>query len=70
MNHLIQKERIHLMSPCANVAAVAVLPGTVPETALQTALDLAVERNRILCARVEVSPDGTACFTCFLLILH
>lgn len=63
MNHLIQKERIHLMSPCANVAAVAVLPGTVPETALQTALDLAVERNRILCARVEVSPDGTACFT-------
>lgn len=62
MKSCIEKERIHLMSPCANVCGVAVFSGEIGEDALHAAIEQAVHKNRILCCRVALEPEGSAFF--------
>lgn len=62
MKSRIEKERIYLMSPCANVCGVAAFAGEIGEDALCAAIEQAVRKNRILCCRVALEADGAAFF--------
>ncbi len=60
MQNVIKKERIHLMSPCANVCAIMSFEGAPSHDEMQHAINIAVERNRILRCRVVLENDGSA----------
>lgn len=62
MNNRIDKERIHLMSPCATVCAAAEIAPVVEESVLRAAIEKVLRAHAILCCRVILDADGEARF--------
>lgn len=62
MNNRIDKERIHLMSPCATVCAAAEIAPVVEESVLRAAIEKVLRTHAILCCRVILDADGEARF--------
>lgn len=62
MNNIIQKERIYLFSPSANICVDAVIDSIIEENELRKAIDAAVNSHQILCSKVVMQSNGIASF--------
>lgn len=62
MNNRIQKERIYLFSPTANICVVVGFNRRIEKQVLEQSIRTAVKQQEILCSRVIVSDDGSAFF--------
>jgi len=62
MSNRIDKERIHLMSPCATVCAALEIAPAAEEHALRAAIEKVLRAHALLCCRVELDADGEARF--------
>lgn len=62
MNNRIQKERIYLFSPTANICVIAGFNRRIEKPELEQAILTAVNHQEILCSRVVVNEDGSAFF--------
>lgn len=58
MNNRIDKERIHLMSPCATVCAAAEIAPVVEESVLRAAIEKVLRAHAILCCCVILDADA------------